>query len=45
MHALTAVIDRLVVLHGGRFIADGDPHTVIKSPQVAEIYMGIAADA
>jgi branched-chain amino acid transport system ATP-binding protein len=45
VHALTAVIDRLVVLHGGRLIADGDPHTVIKSPQVAEIYMGIAADA
>jgi branched-chain amino acid transport system ATP-binding protein len=45
VHALLAVVDRLVVLHGGRFIAEGEPHTVIKSPQVAEIYMGIAADA
>jgi len=44
VHALTAVIDRLVVLHGGRFIAEGEPYTVIKSPQVAEIYMGIGAD-
>jgi len=44
VHALTAVIDRLVVLHGGHIIADGEPHAVIKSPQVAEIYMGIAAD-
>ena len=45
VHALLALIDRLLVLHGGKFIAGGDPHTVIKSPQVAEIYMGIAADA
>jgi branched-chain amino acid transport system ATP-binding protein len=45
VHALLAVIDRLVVLHGGKFIAEGDPHTVIRSPQVAEIYMGIDADA
>lgn len=45
VHALTAVIDRLVVLHGGRFIIDGEPRVVIRSPQVAEIYMGINADA
>ena len=45
VHALLATVDRLVVLHGGKFIAGGDPHTVIKSPQVAEIYMGIEADA
>ena len=45
VHALLATIDRLLVLHGGKFIAGGDPHTVIRSPQVAEIYMGIAADA
>jgi branched-chain amino acid transport system ATP-binding protein len=45
VHALLAAIDRLVVLHGGNFIADGDPHTVIRSPAVADIYLGIAADA
>jgi branched-chain amino acid transport system ATP-binding protein len=45
VHALLATIDRLLVLHGGNFIAEGDPHDVIRSPQVAEIYMGIAADA
>ncbi len=45
VHALLAAVDRLAVLHGGKFIAEGDPHTVIRSPQVAEIYMGIAADA
>jgi branched-chain amino acid transport system ATP-binding protein len=45
VHALTAVIDRLVVLHGGRFIIDGEPRVVIRSPQAAEIYMGIDAHA
>ena len=45
MHALIAVVDRLLVLHGGGFIGEGDPKTVIKSPAVREIYMGIPADA
>ena len=45
VHALLAVIDRLLVLHGGKFIAEGDPQTVIRSRQVAEIYMGIDANA
>jgi branched-chain amino acid transport system ATP-binding protein len=44
VHALIAVVDRLAVLHAGAIIASGDPHTVIKSPQVAEIYLGIEAD-
>jgi branched-chain amino acid transport system ATP-binding protein len=45
VHALLSAVDRLLVLHGGKFIAEGDPRTVIRSPQVAEIYMGIEADA
>lgn len=45
VHALVSVVDRLVVLHGGRFIAQGEPHSVIKSAPVQEIYMGIPADA
>jgi branched-chain amino acid transport system ATP-binding protein len=45
VHALIAAVDRLIVLHGGALIADGDPQAVIRHPQVAEIYMGIAADA
>src|SRR5882757_8074923 len=44
VHALIAVVDRLAVLHAGAIIASGDPGTVIKSPQVAEIYLGIEAD-
>jgi branched-chain amino acid transport system ATP-binding protein len=45
VHALIAVVDRLVVLHGGALIAAGEPAAVIASPQVREIYMGIPADA
>src|SRR5437763_2292130 len=41
VHALIAVVDRLVVLHGGALIAEGDPAEVIRRPQVSEIYMGI----
>jgi len=33
------------VLHGGTFIAEGEPHAVIRSPAVAEVYMGIPTDA
>ena len=44
MHALLASIDRLLVLHNGTFIVGGDPHAVIRSPEVAEIYMGMETD-
>ena len=44
VHALLASIDRLLVLHNGAFIAAGDPHAVIRSPAVAEIYMGMETD-
>ena len=45
VHALVAVVDRLVVLYAGALIAEGEPRTVIQSPAVREIYMGIPADA
>ncbi|HEY4747540.1 MAG TPA: ABC transporter ATP-binding protein, partial [Steroidobacteraceae bacterium] len=45
VHALLAVVDRLAVLHGGAILAQGAPQTVIRTPAVAEIYMGIEADA
>ena len=45
VHALIAVVDRLVVLHGGGFIGEGDPKAVIASPAVRDVYMGIPADA
>jgi branched-chain amino acid transport system ATP-binding protein len=44
VHALVASIDRLLVLYNGAFIAEGDPHAVIRSDVVSEIYMGIETD-
>jgi branched-chain amino acid transport system ATP-binding protein len=43
VHALTAVVDRLVVLDFGRKIAEGNPKAVMDSAAVREIYTGIAA--
>ena len=45
VHALLAAVDRLVVLHGGKLVAAGEPGAVIRLPEVREIYMGIEADA
>jgi branched-chain amino acid transport system ATP-binding protein len=44
VHALLAVVDRLVVLDTGRLVADGEPHAVIASPQVMALYTGMAHD-
>ncbi|WP_018701089.1 ABC transporter ATP-binding protein [Amorphus coralli] len=41
LHALTSVVDRLVVLDFGRIIADGKPDAVMASREVREIYLGI----
>jgi branched-chain amino acid transport system ATP-binding protein len=43
VHALVAVVDRLLVLNFGRKVADGEPRAVIASPNVREIYLGIEA--
>ena len=40
VHALTAVVSRLVVLNFGRKIAEGEPQAVMASDQVREIYLG-----
>ncbi|ANN57664.1 ABC transporter ATP-binding protein [Mesorhizobium loti NZP2037] len=45
VNALLAVVDRIAVIDFGRKIADGDPRAVMASPQVAEIYMGLDAEA
>lgn len=44
VHALLAVVDRLIVINFGAKIAEGDPHEVMNSPEVREIYMGIEGD-
>ena len=43
VHALLAVIDRLVVLNFGRKIAEGAPQQVMRLPEVHQIYIGIEA--
>jgi branched-chain amino acid transport system ATP-binding protein len=40
VHALVAVVSRLVVLNFGKLIAEGEPPAVLASPQVREIYLG-----
>ena len=43
MHALLAVVGRLVVLNFGKKVAEGDPHEVMASAEVRAIYIGMAA--
>jgi branched-chain amino acid transport system ATP-binding protein len=44
VHALLAVVDDLMCLAFGQVLAKGDPHTVMKSPQVIEVYLGSTFD-
>ncbi len=43
LHALTAVVERLLVLDFGRVIGIGEPEVIMASKQVREIYLGIEA--
>jgi branched-chain amino acid transport system ATP-binding protein len=45
VHALLSVAERLIVINFGVKIADGDPHEIMNSAAVKEIYMGIEAHA
>lgn len=45
VHALLAVVERLIVIDFGKKIAEGNPKEVMASKQVQEIYLGIEADA
>lgn len=45
VHALLAVVERLIVIDFGEKIAEGDPKEVMASKQVQEIYLGIEANA
>ncbi len=41
LHALTSVVDRLLVLHFGKVIGIGQPGDIMESRAVREIYLGI----
>ena len=43
LEVVRSLADRILVLHEGRVVADGDPATVMASPIVQEAYLGIAA--
>ncbi len=45
VHALLAVVDRLIVIDFGKKIAEGAPQAIMASREVREIYLGIEADA
>lgn len=40
VRALVGLVDRLICLAGGRFIGDGEPHAVLSSPAVKEVFLG-----
>jgi branched-chain amino acid transport system ATP-binding protein len=43
MDVVRELADRIIVLHNGELVADGDPETVIASPVVQEAYLGVNA--
>jgi branched-chain amino acid transport system ATP-binding protein len=42
MDVVRSLADRIIVLHNGRLMADGEPAAVIASPIVQEAYLGVA---
>jgi branched-chain amino acid transport system ATP-binding protein len=42
MDVVRELADRIIVLHNGALVADGDPATVIASPVVQEAYLGVS---
>jgi branched-chain amino acid transport system ATP-binding protein len=45
MDVVRSLADRIIVLHQGELVAEGDPESVIASPIVQEAYLGVTADA
>jgi branched-chain amino acid transport system ATP-binding protein len=43
MDVVRELADRIIVLHNGQLVADGDPETVIASPVVQQAYLGVGA--
>jgi branched-chain amino acid transport system ATP-binding protein len=45
MEVVRRLADRVIVLHNGALVADGEPEAVVASPIVQEAYLGIKAGA
>ena len=45
MDVVRELADRIIVLHNGTLVADGEPAEVIASPVVQEAYLGVAKEA
>jgi branched-chain amino acid transport system ATP-binding protein len=45
MDVVRELADRIIVLHNGALVADGEPEAVIASPVVQEAYLGVEAKA
>jgi len=45
VHALMSLADRLLVINFGMRIAEGDPQTVVRDPEVMRVYMGLDVEA
>ncbi len=43
MDVVRELADRIIVLHNGQLVADGEPEAVIASPVVQQAYLGLAA--
>ncbi len=44
MDVVRELADRIVVLHNGQLVADGEPAAVIASPVVQQAYLGVVAE-
>ncbi len=44
MDVVRSLADRIIVLHNGQLVADGEPAEVIASPIVQEAYLGVAPE-
>ena len=44
VHALLSVVDRLLAMDYGHVLLEGDPHDVMASKEVQDIYLGVEID-
>ena len=45
MDVVRELADRIIVLHNGQLVADGEPAAVIASPVVQQAYLGARPEA